>query len=212
MNNNYYVYFILDPTTSQPFYVGKGSGNRADSHLMTGRSRNKSSKRVQDKIKSLRGKGIEPVIQLFQEGMCETAAYDLEEAQIKIYGRKGYDANGILMNICENSRPPRRVFQTVVTRGKISASMIGKNIGKIPWNKGIPHKRGEQKAQQTIHIMETRLKNLLHKIFEHYATVNDSVIKECRDKKIISYNAPISEAALHHIFKTIIRRKEDIPQ
>lgn len=41
---------------------------------------------------------------------------------------------------------------------------------------------------------------------------NDQIIKECRDKKIISYNSPISEAALFHIFGINITCKEDIPQ
>ena len=142
----------------------------------------------------------------------EQAAYDIETELIKKYGRKGFEPNGILMNLCEDNRPPKKQFQTHSTREKISASMIGKNAGNIPWNKGKPHKRGAQTKEQTILVMKTRLKNLLTKIFEYYAVANDQIIKECRDKNIISYNAPISEAALFHIFGQAIIRKEDILQ
>ena len=32
MGNNYYVYIFTDPRTSEPFYVGKGKGNRYKNH------------------------------------------------------------------------------------------------------------------------------------------------------------------------------------
>jgi hypothetical protein len=208
MKNDYYVYFLVDPEKNQVFYVGKGRKNRAYSHLKGV----KSSKRVQDKIKSIRLRGLEPSITFHQVNLTEKLAYEIEKEMILHYGRKGIDENGVLMNICEDNRPPVRRFQTQSTRDKISKNMKGKNKGKIPWNKGKPHKRGAQTKEQTVKVMKTRIINLLAKIFDYYTIVNDSVIKECKDKNIISKTSPISESCILQYFGEIITCKEDILQ
>jgi hypothetical protein len=205
---SYYVYSITDPETCQPFYIGKGTKDRAWSHL----KKETSAKRIKDKINSLRKKNIEPIVQILEDNMEEVAAYDLERNLIKKYGRRGFDKGGILLNICEDNRPPKKRFQTLETRSKIAEKLKGKNKGKIPWNKGKSHKRGAQTKDQTFLIMKKRTINLLYKIFDHYTCVNDQVIKECREKGIISSNAPISEASIIHFFGIHISRREDIPQ
>ena len=206
--NSYYVYCIIDPLKCQPFYIGKGKGNRAFSHLKG----TTSAKRVNDKIQSLRNKGVEPLVDILHERLDELTAYTLEANLIAYYGRKGIDNNGILMNICEDNRPPKRGKQSEETKKKISQAMKGKNKSKVPWNKGKPHKRGPQTDHQTVLVMKTRILNLLDKIFMHYEYVDDIVIKECRIKKIIATNAPISEAAMIQYFGKTITCKADIPQ
>jgi hypothetical protein len=208
MKNDYYVYFIVDPEKNQVFYVGKGRKNRAYSHLKG----IKSSKRVQDKIKSIRSNGAEPIIIFHQKDLTEDIAYNLEKEMISYYGRKGIDDNGILMNICEDNRPPVRRFQSKSTREKISKNMKGKNKGKLPWNKGKSFKRGSQTKEQTIKVMRTRLVNLLLKIFEHYDVANDFTIGECKSKNIISKTSPISELSIIQYFGKMITYREDIPQ
>lgn len=99
----YYVYVYKDPDTMQPFYIGKGHGNRYLDHA------NKpyhSFKRVQDKIKSIRNKAAEPIIEFAHINLQEEIAYNLEEELIIKYGRKDIDPDGILMNICLGARPP----------------------------------------------------------------------------------------------------------
>ena len=41
-------------------------------------------------------------------------AYDIERALISHYGRKGYEPNGILTNVCADSRPPNHKGKTYV--------------------------------------------------------------------------------------------------
>lgn len=112
----YYVYELIDPRVNLPFYVGKGKDNRVYFHLSE-KSRAKSeNKRKYNKIQKIRKEGYEPEIKIVQYFENESDAYNYEELLIKKYGRSRYDENGILMNICENSRPPKlkgRTYQEI---------------------------------------------------------------------------------------------------
>lgn len=99
----YYVYVYKDPFTMQPFYIGKGNGKRYLDHT---NKPYQSFKRVQDKIKSIRNKDAEPIIEFAHTNLQEEVAYRLEEELIIKYGRKDIDPNGILMNICLGVNPP----------------------------------------------------------------------------------------------------------
>jgi len=107
----YYVYQIVDPRTNQPFYVGKGTGTRAQQHLWDiSREHNKYK---DNKIAAIRAEGLEPRIEFIAEDIVdETLAYNIEEELIKKYGRKGYEPDGILTNVCENNRPPNHKGKT----------------------------------------------------------------------------------------------------
>lgn len=105
----YYVYCYIDKTTGTPIYVGKGTQDRAYVHLKhaTGIRKNRNTTRFLNKIESMIADGNPPeIIYLAQNIEDENVAYDIEESFISQYGRKGYDENGILLNICKGSRPP----------------------------------------------------------------------------------------------------------
>lgn len=101
----YYVYALIDPRSNQPFYIGKGTGTRAQSHLYDmGEVCNQLKERT---IADIRISGLEPLVQyLVPEINDEDLAYNLESQFIKYYGRRGYEVNGILTNICVDARPP----------------------------------------------------------------------------------------------------------
>ena len=101
----YYVYELIDPRNNQPFYVGKGKGRRAKTHLWEIPETRDVYK--ENKIAAIRKEGLEPEIKYVVKNIAdEKLAYDIETSIIKQYGRKGYDKNGILTNICEDARPP----------------------------------------------------------------------------------------------------------
>jgi hypothetical protein len=112
--NMYYVYCYIDPTNDKPFYVGKGKQKRAYAHMYNIEKRKKKNKtRFKNKIEKMKKEGIEPkIIFLAQNIQDENIAYEIEESFIKLYGRKGYDKGGILLNICEGSRPPSNKGKT----------------------------------------------------------------------------------------------------
>lgn len=100
--NKYYVYELIDPRTNQPFYVGKGSGNRDLSHF-------KEAKWVENrwinKIKCQIINNIElshrqVTIKRVKRDLFEDEAYQLEVELIKKYG-KIIDGSGILSNIAD---------------------------------------------------------------------------------------------------------------
>lgn len=50
-NLGYYVYIYSDPDTKQPFYIGKGKGNRCFNHLFQDNDSEKVAK-IQEIIKN----------------------------------------------------------------------------------------------------------------------------------------------------------------
>lgn len=116
----YYVYELIDPRVSLPFYVGKGKNDRVYFHLSE-KSRAKSdNERKFNKIQKIRKDGYEPEIKIVQYFENENDAYNYEEQLIKKYGRIRYDEGGILTNICESSRPPK-------LKGKTYQEIYGDN-------------------------------------------------------------------------------------
>lgn len=107
----YYVYQLVDPRDNQPFYIGKGKGRRAYSHLRENPDTRNQYK--ENKIAAIRKDGYEPIVEMIAENIIdEGLAYSIEEQLIARYGRKGYEKNGILTNVCPNSRPPNHRGKT----------------------------------------------------------------------------------------------------
>lgn len=78
----YYVYLYIDPRTNDPFYVGKGQGDRALAHLRdTGESRKAA------RIKEIKELGLEPRIDILVHGLpSEATALRIEAAVIDAIG------------------------------------------------------------------------------------------------------------------------------
>ncbi|MBO9578790.1 MAG: hypothetical protein J7480_08505 [Microbacteriaceae bacterium] len=77
----YYVYIYTDPRTDEPFYVGKGKGNRAFTHLDEQSEHEKVLR-----IKEIQAAGFEPRIELLAHGLDEVTAYKVEAAAIDLVG------------------------------------------------------------------------------------------------------------------------------
>lgn len=63
----YYVYIYSDPKTKKPFYVGKGIGNRAFSHLSYDVNAEDSNEKLK-RIAEIRKRGQEPTIEIISFG------------------------------------------------------------------------------------------------------------------------------------------------
>ena len=141
---DYYVYMLLDPRKFYlPFYVGKGKDNRCKIHL-TETLANTNNKRKVGYIRNMRIDGYEPSIMLWKDCLIESKAYELETKLINDFGRKGFDKDGILMNITKGGTggPVMKGAKNPIYGTKRPQSVrdaISKaNKGKTPWNRGIP--------------------------------------------------------------------------
>ncbi|HYC90467.1 MAG TPA: hypothetical protein VEO54_14720 [Thermoanaerobaculia bacterium] len=78
----YYVYLYTDPRTEQPFYFGKGQGERALSHLSE-----EAESRKCARIAELRAEGKEPRVDILAHGLHdEETAFRIEAAVIDLFG------------------------------------------------------------------------------------------------------------------------------
>ena len=96
VENRFYVYVYLDPRKPgnytygdyhfdyEPFYVGKGSGNRFENHL-NGNDVNEHFDRTIKKIQ--RVCGCNPIIVKYQDILLEQDSFDLEIKMIATIGR-----------------------------------------------------------------------------------------------------------------------------
>jgi hypothetical protein len=89
-----YVYLYIDPRSNKVFYVGKGTGNRAFSHL----SDDSESEKVRY-IQALREQGLVPLIEILVHGLTDDAAKKVEASTIDLLGietltniQRGYES------------------------------------------------------------------------------------------------------------------------
>lgn len=77
----YYVYLYTDPRTDEPFYVGKGKGNRVFAHLG-----DRSETEKVARIREIREVGLEPRLEILAHGLDEETAFKVEAAAIDLVG------------------------------------------------------------------------------------------------------------------------------
>lgn len=143
----FYVYQYIDPRTMLPFYIGKGTADRKYAHLKE-TLQTTINKRKYYRIRAIRRAGLEPIIEEIKSFIIESESYDYEELLIKKYGRKHYDIDGILTNICINSRPPsRKGIKCKFTdehRKNLSESLKGKPKEYKTWQVGLTKETDER--------------------------------------------------------------------
>jgi hypothetical protein len=76
--NNSYVYMLIDPRNNQPFYVGKGVGDRCYFHLDEAKYYKDRKSLKLGKIRKLFSLGLEPIIKKVEENVSDEQAIELE--------------------------------------------------------------------------------------------------------------------------------------
>lgn len=124
----YYVYVYLDPRKPgdyqygsiafeyEPFYVGKGSGKRKDSHLQESSVKRGDNGPKVAKIRKLWKLGMQPIIIIIQDKMSETKAYEAEDILIREIGSDYIPEieDGPLVNMILGTNPPNHKGKTYV--------------------------------------------------------------------------------------------------
>jgi hypothetical protein len=96
LGSGFYVYFLTNPINGSVFYIGKGCGKRAQSHLRGAERRPNAFKEIE--IRKIRASRREPVIQYFASGLSEPDALTIEGLMINALRKFG------LTNIVNGSR------------------------------------------------------------------------------------------------------------
>lgn len=113
-----YAYLYIDPITNVPFYVGKGSRDRATSHMSPTA---KTSIEVAKKIKVLKDLGLKPIISKVKTSTNETA-FAIERFLIALFGKQ-VDKTGSLLNISDGGNGSYNFTRTKEVHLKISNSL-----------------------------------------------------------------------------------------
>lgn len=77
----YYVYLLINPTTNNVFYVGKGTGNRIFNHINDAISSPLKSDKL-DIIRSIHSQGKQVKLSIIRHGLTEKEAFEVEAALI----------------------------------------------------------------------------------------------------------------------------------
>lgn len=102
----YYVYLLKDPRNGDVFYVGKGKGNRINSHsldaLIAGTDKSEKIKR----IKEITAGNMDLDLVVLRHGLTEKAAFEVEAAAIDLL-------SGTLTNIMGGHHSDERGMMTL---------------------------------------------------------------------------------------------------
>lgn len=146
-SRRFYVYLWLRHKNSKhgprlsPYYVGKGSGNRAFNPR-------------QRRVKPPKDRSY---IVFAQEGLTEQEAFDLERYYITLYGRKDL-GTGILNNFTNGGEGASGLKLSQEARHKISRAHTGKIVSQKTRDKLSRASIGHQHFLGKSHTQETRAK------------------------------------------------------
>ena len=123
--NKYYVYKLIDPRTHRCFYVGKGKGRRALTHLTEAtKAPDKQVNRIKCQIiNNILSIGQTPIVEYVQMDLTEQEAYGLEEELIQQYG-KMIDGTGPLSNIADGGQGGTGSTKRPVNMHSMSGAVI----------------------------------------------------------------------------------------
>lgn len=83
-----YVYVYSDPNTHEPFYIGKGKGNRCFAHLKKAEDGSQEESEKVARIKEIAARGQEPLIEILVHGVDDETALKVEAAAIDLIGKE----------------------------------------------------------------------------------------------------------------------------
>jgi len=132
----FYVYQLVDPRDSSPFYIGKGTKDRAYSHeKFQSRCNNPHKDRIIQKIHKA---GLNVIVEFIATDLSNDEAVLLEEETIANIGIDN------LSNICESANPPILHGEANGFYGKTHSDETKKKLGDVNRGKDIKTAQGKK--------------------------------------------------------------------
>jgi hypothetical protein len=117
------VYAHIDPRTELPFYIGKGTLERANDF----RRRSNFYKKISGKIFSC---GMTPLVRILHDDLTENEAFEKERIEISFYGRRN-NGTGILVNLTDGGEGVSGFQHSEDAKLRIGAAKKNKTWGEI---------------------------------------------------------------------------------
>ena len=83
-NLKFYVYLLVNPINEEPFYVGKGKGNRIFDHIECALEEENESDKLNE-IREIKGKGHKVKHVIIRHGLNEKTAFEIESSIIDTF-------------------------------------------------------------------------------------------------------------------------------
>jgi hypothetical protein len=131
-DNRFYIYLLVDPRNDFPFYVGKGTGYRANSHLTEAKQPvvRWTNRLKCERIQSIWRTGLSVIVTKLHTNLSEEAAYKYESQIILQYGLLVTNT-GILTNIRQGGEHSNKK-STGKTKSVTQYSMDGMPLNQYP--------------------------------------------------------------------------------
>ena len=116
---DFYIYAYIDPLTAEPFYIGKGHGDRAVRHIRRPSYHETRDTFFYRKLRKMMREGLRPDILIIKDALTEEAAYEIESMLIHLVGMKA-NGTGPLCNLYVGRRGANSGFtlQQGIQQGK----------------------------------------------------------------------------------------------
>lgn len=85
---DFYIYAYIDPRDNEPFYIGKGYGDRAWRHVRRPSYYKTRNSFFYCKLRKMLKEGITPAIVIVKAGLTENVAYEVESMLIHLVGMR----------------------------------------------------------------------------------------------------------------------------
>lgn len=204
--NKYYVYCLLDPTKKgeylfddilfeyEPFYIGKGSGNRIDQHFIPAQLKRDKNKSKVNKILKIINLECEIIKYKLYENLYETDALEKEKNLISLIGRKDLH-KGTLTNLTDGGEIGYCIFNELNedTQKKLKIKRSEYMINNNPMKNKITSEKVAKINRLIIHNDEYKknMSNSVKNSDKHKKSTSTVEFKEQKRKEQIKNMKPI---------------------
>lgn len=208
--NQFYVYMLIDPRTHEPFYIGKGSGDRVSFHIRESNHSQTSNPLKTNVIKRIQDLGLQVGTKIVQESMAETEAFNLERALIAQYGRRNM-GTGCLTNMSDGGEGNSGRAYNPEQASKISAALTGRKRPDVAERNKLKNQQmwEERRKSGWSHSEETR-KLLSEQSSSRKHTIETKAkISDANSRRVVSSETKAKISAARSAMKGTQTRSEE---